>query len=194
MKSFEYEIRFLQAGLDSLESYLLSDDLFWPVDIHPPAGEPAYPKLTLGSLLLSRARLASFPKSQAQADQSTQLFSKMDSIRVRWKVAWEKKAAHSFSVRLRMWRDYIEEYRNAPQENTDRYGYEVRLRAMLTLLKGEGSGAIQAEVDLLNALDRFLRSVLVSSDFIWGLELRSGFPEQEYWYLYGKLPPAPPKS
>jgi hypothetical protein len=194
VKSFEYEFRFLQAGTDCLESYLLSDELFWPVDIHPPVGEPAYPQLTLGSLLLSRARLAAYPKSQAQADQATQLFSKMDSIKNRWKVAWEKKAGHSFSVRLRMWRDYIEEYRNAPRDNTDRYGYEVRLRAMLTLLKGEGSGTVQAEIDLLSALDSFVRTVLVRSDFIWGLELKTGFPEQEYWYLYGKLPVAPPKS
>ena len=194
MKSFEYEFRFVQAGTDSLESYLLSDELFWPLDVHPPAGEPAYPQLTLGSLLLSRLRLAAYPKSQAQADQSAQLFSKMDSIRARWKVAWEKKAGHSFSVRLRMWRDYIEEYRNAPQDNTDRYGYEVRLRVMLTLLHGEGAGEDQAEVDLLSALDRFIRAVLVRSDFIWDMELRAGFPEQEYWYLYGKLPAAPVKS
>jgi hypothetical protein len=188
MKTFEYDLRYVQAGLEVLEDYLLSDEVFWPLSINPPEGEPDYPRLTLGGLLLSRARLAGYPKLPTQIAQVDQIISKMEQIRSKWRVAWEKKATHNFGVRLRMWRDYIEEYQNSPQENTDRYSYEVRLRVMLKLLKSEGGGQQQAQVDLLSGLDGYLKSVLVSSAFIWEPELQIGFPAHEYWYLYGALP------
>lgn len=190
MKTFEYDLRYVQAGLEVLEDYLLSDEVFWPLSVNPPAGGPDYPRLTLGGLLLSRARLTAYPKSPPQKEQVDQLISKLELIRSKWRVAWEKKATHSFNVRLRMWRDFIEEFQNSPQENADRYLYEVRLRTMLKLLKTEGGGQQQPEVDLLSGLDGYLKSVLVTGAFIWEPELQTEFPANEYWYLYGYLPPA----
>ena len=58
MKSIEYDLRYLSAGLEILENYLLSDEVFWTIYVNPPEGEPAYPKLTLDGLLLAQARLA----------------------------------------------------------------------------------------------------------------------------------------
>ena len=118
----------------------------------------------------------------------------MDRIQSNWRVAWEKKAGHSFSVRLKMWRDYIEEYRQGPLDNADRYPYEVRLRTMLALLRSEGGAIPSAEVDLLAILDKFLDTVLVCDGFIWEPELQPGFPENVYWYLYGRLPSTPLKE
>lgn len=187
MKTFEYDFRYLQSGLEVMVNYLLSSDTFWPLDVHPSEGEPDYPQLTLGGLLLSRARLIGYQKSPAQMDQVTELFAEMDRIHAKWRVAWEKKAGHSFSVRIRMWRDFIEEYRNAPQDNADRYPYEVRLRTMLSLLKSEGGGQLPAEEDLLTVLDGYIKTVFSTDGFIWESEVQAGFPKDVYWYLYGKL-------
>jgi len=184
----------MQAGVEELENYLLSKDIFWPVDIRPPAGEPGYPQLTLGGLLLARKRLIAFNKSPKQAEDVEKVITSMDKIRSNWRVAWEKKAERSFGVRLKMWRDYIEEYRQGPLDNADRYAYEVRLRTMLTLLKTEGGGQVSAEVDLLAILDKFLDTVLINDDFVWEPELQMGFPENIYWYLYGRLPSMPMKE
>lgn len=189
MKTFEYDLRYFQAGLKVLVNYLLSDEVFWPLNLSPPAGEPDYPRLTLGGLLLSRTRLEAYPKPPAQMDQVDQLNSELDRIRSKWRVAWEKKAGHSFSVRLRMWRDYIEEVKSNPQDNADRYSYEVRLRAMLKLLISEGGGQKQTEVDLISSLDGYLKSVLVLDGFIWEPELQTRFPADVYWFLYGYLTP-----
>ncbi|HSB66893.1 MAG TPA: hypothetical protein VLD65_09960, partial [Anaerolineales bacterium] len=133
MKTFEYDYRYLQAGQEELESYLLSKEVFWPVDIRPMAGEPGYPKLTMGGLLISRARLNAYTKTPDQVEKLDTLLSAMDLVRAKWRVNWEVKAQHNFSLRLRMWRDFIEEYRHDPHDNADRYSYEVRLRTMLTL-------------------------------------------------------------
>lgn len=193
MRTFEYDYRYLQAGLEVLVDYLLSGETFWPIDVHPPEGEPEYPQLTLGGLVLSRARLSGYAKSPAQKEQVDKLFADQDLIRSKWMVAWEKKAGHSFSVRLKMWHDFIEEYRNAPQDNADRYPYEVRLRTMLSLLKSEGSRLLPAEEDLLTVLDAYLNTAFSKGGFIWEPEIQAGFPKDDYWYLYGKLPSVPNK-
>ncbi len=194
MKTFEYEYRYLKAGVGSLENYLLSNDTFWPMDTRPPKGEPEYPELTLGGLLLSRTKLSAYAKSADQMRQFADLSSEMDKIRAQWRVAWEKKATHGFSLRLRMWRDFVEDYRHAPQDNADRYPYEVRLRAMVSLLKSEGGGKLPAEADLLQVLDKFLKASLVTDEFIWEPELQPGFPTSTFWYLYGRLPSMPLKD
>jgi hypothetical protein len=191
MKSFEYDLRYLKAGADELENYLLSDDIFWPVDIRPPAGQPGYPQLTLGGLLLARKRLIAYDKSPKEAEDVEKLITNMDAVRSNWRVAWERKAGRSFGVRLKMWRDFIEEYRQGPLDNADRYPYEVRLRTMLALLKTEGGGQASAEADLLAILDKFLDTVLITDGFVWEPELQMGFPENIYWYLYGRLPAMP---
>jgi hypothetical protein len=87
-----------------------------------------------------------------------------------------------------MWRDFIEEYRREPESNANRYSYEVRLRVMLHLLSQESEELNPPSVDLLASLDKVLRALLVSSDFLWEPELINGFSQGEYWYLYGELP------
>jgi hypothetical protein len=189
MKTLEYDLRYLQAGLEVLVDYLLSDEVFWPLSVHPPEGEPDYPSLTLGGLLLSRAKLAAYQKFPTQMDQVDQLNTELNLIRSKWRVAWEKKAERSFEVRLRMWRDFIKEYKNNPQDNTKRYSHEVRLRAMLNLLQSEGGGTNNVAADLLSGLDGYLKSVLVLDGFLWEPGIQAGFPADVHWYLYGYLPP-----
>ncbi len=190
-RTFDYDLGFIQAGLDSLEAYLLSDEVFWPISAQPPAGSPAYPRLTLGALLLSMQRLGAYPRTLTQDVQYQRVNSTVDQVRSRWRAAWAKKARQSFTVRLRMWRDFIEEYRAAPLDNADRYAYEVRLRAMLELLRKEGGEPPGAELGLLSSLDEYLRAVLSPGGFIWEAEVQPGFPKGEYWYLYVMLPSSP---
>ena len=71
MKSFEYDLRYIQAGLDSIEEYLLSDEVFWPLSAHPPEGAPEYPRLTLDGLLLSKARLLAYPSYTSSGGAKT---------------------------------------------------------------------------------------------------------------------------
>jgi len=188
-KSLEYDLRYIQAALEALESYLLSGEVFWPIGINPPAGEPEYPRLTLDGLLLARARVSAHPKTSDQSDQVGKVLTELDLHRTRHRVAWEQKAEQCYQVRLRMWGDYLQEYRDNPGDNADRYAYEVRLRVMLCLLKPELRSLNLAEAQLLSGLDKYLKSVLVGGGFIWDPAIQSGFPGEEYWYLYGKLRP-----
>jgi hypothetical protein len=188
MKSLEYDLRYLVSGTEILEKYLFSDEVFWPINVSPPKGEPEYPRLTLDGLLLARARLMGRYKSLGQQAQVEQVISKLEFFRSKWRVAWEEKAGKCYHVRERMWRNFIQEYQDNPQENADRYSYEVRLRVMLELLKPEVKRQSMEDAGFLLGLDGYLKSILVHEGFIWEKELQEGFPETEYWFLYGKIP------
>jgi hypothetical protein len=188
MKSLEYDLRYLASGTEILEKYLFSDEVFWPINVSPPEGEPAYPRLTLDGLLLVRTRLMGRSKSPDQQARMEQVISMIEFNRSKWRVAWEGKAGKCYQVRLRMWQNFIQEYQENPHENADRYPYEVRLRVMLELLKAEFKYHSRGEIDLLLGLDGYLKSILVHGGFIWDIEIQAGFPEKEYWFLYGKIP------
>jgi hypothetical protein len=187
MITFEYDLHYLKAGLNLLENYLLSDEIFWPMDIHPSEGQHAYPSLTLDGLLLAQARLVGHRLYPIFRDQVDPIISDLEFYRSKWRVAWEKKASQCYSVRARMWHGFLQEYRDNPQENDDRYRYEVRLRVMLELLKPESKLGDHPEEELLSGLDKYLKSVITPKGFIWDADIQGAFPEDVYWYLYGIL-------
>lgn len=188
LPTFAYEIGYLQAGLANLEPYLLSNVLYWPMDASPPEGQQPYPLLTLDGLLLARARLKAMPLTLTQQAELGRLLPELDLVRSRWRVAWENKAAQAFGARLNLWRNFIEDYRQDPAAHRDRYAYEVRQRVMLHLLVPEAASLPPAQLDLLAALDLVLKNILEPADFIWDADLQPGFPEADFWYLYGRLP------
>ena len=190
MKSIEYDLRYMQAGLDILEDYLLSEDVFWPLGANPPAGEPEYPQLTLDWMLLRRKRLVDRQVNDEQKDQVDRVVSELDLQRSKWRVAWEKKARQCYQVRLRMWGDFLNKYQENPPDNADRYAYEVRMRVMLELLSPEINHVNKAEAELLAGLDVYLKSVLLVTGFIWEPEIQEAFPREVFWYLYGELQPS----
>ncbi len=188
--STEYDLRFLEAGLLVLEEYLLSRELYWPVGVNAPAGGPPYPRLTLGNLLLSRARLGAHHLTPDQSGELERLDRRLDEIRTRWRNAWEQKAQREYRDRLALWRDFLEDYRQNPPENDDRYAYEAGRRVLLQLLEAEAGAIPPEEKELLSGLDLLLKGILVPGDFVWDDELQAAFPPGKYWYLYGRLSPA----
>ena len=187
MASIEYDLGYLSEGLASLESYLLSDEIYWNMRVPSPPGESAYPLLSLGGLLLAKARLEARHLSIEQSGRLSQLETGIEVNRTHWRAAWTKKAEREFSARLRMWRDFIEDYRQNPAANIDRYAYEVSRRVMLHLLQAEANQISEPELEMLAGLDKILSAVLIRGEFIWDKDLQNGFPSQTFPYLYGTL-------
>ena len=187
MKSFDYDLGYLSAGLEILERYLLSDDVFWAINAKSPVGEPDFPQLTLDYMLVTRARLTGRQLSPEQAERVEAVISNMEFYRSKWSVAWEGKASQCYQVRERMWQSFIQEYQDNQLENAGRYPYEVRIRVMLELLKQELGRQFRKEEDMLPALDDYLKRMLMPDKFIWEPEIQAGFPKNVYWFLYGRL-------
>lgn len=177
MSSAEKDRAYLEAGIPQLEDYLLSDELFWPIT----ARGYDLPRLTIGGLLLAKARL------EARGEQIEALFARLDAVRLKWRVAWETKAGREFQSRFGLWGNYLTDYRQNPEGHADSYPHEVRNRAMLQLLMAELPAKLP-EREALPALDGALRSSMIpGGDFVWDPDLQPGFPREEYWFLYGKL-------
>jgi len=188
MPSVRYDLGYLKAGLEILEKYLLAKDLYWPIGVSPPPGEPPYPRLTLSGILLALARLKARELPGKIASEVADLERQLEIIRSHWRVAWEQKVGREFHARLNLWRDFLEEYRKNPANHRDRYIYEVGRRVMLQLLKNEAINLERpAEEELLSALDSLLDAYFSPGKFVWDADLAPGFPRQEFWYLYGNL-------
>jgi hypothetical protein len=186
MSAFEYDLVYLKAGEKEFEAYLLSSDLYWPVGVKAPSGSPPYPRLTLGGMLLAQTRSHILARIPGEGAELAKIDERLDSLQSKWRVAWENKATHEFRARSKLWSDFLSEYREHPENNVDRYSYEVNRRVLLHLLSpyARVSGP---ERDLIAALDDFLKVALVPGNFIWDEVLAVGFPPDPYWYLYGQL-------
>ena len=187
MPSANYDLGYLKTAVDLLREYLLSDEIYWKLNVSSFPGEPAYPSLTLGGLLLAQTRTRARPLTPDQQVQFTQLVQKIDQLRTKWRSAWEKKSKNEYHARINLWRDFLDDYRRNPDDNADRYAYEVSRRVMLQLLEIEIDEIPQSELILLSGLDGILAGLLTTGEFIWDDELVSGFPRGEYPYLYGNL-------
>jgi hypothetical protein len=181
----EDHLRYLESGLAILEDYLFSKEMFWTLGGGSSQDQSALPMLSLGGLLLARTSLQALSLSEGESSRFGLLESQLQDVRSRWRVAWGKKCTKSFSVRLRMWSDFLNELREQPEEHVGRYNYEVRWRVMLHLLLPEAPTIEPVELDLLKILDAVLRKHLVGGEFVWDSALEGGFPANEYWFLYG---------
>jgi hypothetical protein len=175
-KSLVKDIAYLEAGVPELKDYLLSDELFWPLS----ARGVELPRLTVGGLLLVQMRL------EAGGDQIETLRSQLERIRLKWRVAWEKKAGREIQARIRIWGNYLADYRKNPEEFIDAYSFEVRNRVMLQLLFPQVS-AFREQKQALSDLDSLLRRNFSPNGFIWEMHLQDRFTREVYWYLYGRL-------
>lgn len=187
MPNFAYYQVYLQAGLNEVERYLLSKELFWPLNIAPVLGEVSYPNLTLGGLLLHRTYARPLAQTASQITSLQKLETEIEAIHTRWRVAWERKASWEFKSRLRQWGNFIKEIRVDPEDNLGYFRYEVRLRVILDLLRADLRDVDPAHFEHLDSLDLLLRALFQPGGFIWESELASEFPAENYWYLWGVL-------
>jgi hypothetical protein len=187
MPGIPYDLNYAAAGLSELKAYLLSKELFWPLSLKPSTGKPSVPKLTPGNLLLSFARLEGYRQGKkmdaGQENELLQLERDFDVLRSKWAVAWEKKVRRAFTSRLRQWGLYLNEIASDANTHAPYFATEVRLRVLLELLQEELEDDIETD---LTVLDGGLRAYFTPGDFIWDTDLAEGFPQEKYWYLWGK--------
>jgi len=187
MPTFAYDIRYLQAGGEVIENFLLSSETYWPIGVPAAPGETPYPQLTLGGLALATARASAKAGSTAERSELAGVTNKIEAARRKWRVAWGKKASQEVRSRLTQWRNFLEDYRENPGANYDRYPYEVFRRVVIQLLETDAEGLSEAEREMIQGLDGMLRARLKDCAFVWEPDLQPAFPKSVYWYCYGWL-------
>lgn len=167
---FDRDLAALKQMTEALPEYLLAEVAFWPL-----GGSSDFPKLSLGSYALTRARLAASP---AHAEAAAPLNQAADGVLARWASNAERKAAAELHTRVHLWGTYL-------GERHGRYATEVAHRAMLTLLLQRFPGlAANPDAQRLPALDAQLRAQSTAGPFVWDPALQPAFPPDDFWYLY----------
>lgn len=185
MQLLDNDLAFLHASAPVLEDYLLSDVLYFPVTgEHGRQLSGDTTRLTLGNLLLSLRRLQTV---QLAADQTAELEALSDQInreRAQWRSRWSVKVLQEIPNRMMLWKNYLGELGEEPKTRAGDYPYNVRLRVILELLFAESNDLMVREKDLLRSLDLQLKGKASPGEFIWDQALASGFPADQFWYLY----------
>jgi len=158
---------YYESGIEDLENYLLATELYWPSR----APVPGLTQLTPGGLLLVRARLTGWKATGLAASDA-----RLDALRSKWRSAWEGKTRREVRARSERWREFLSGYRDDPRGVTRLYPQHVRQRAILALL-GEAS----------DPMDGWLKELWRDGEFVWDANLQEGFPQTEFWFLYGKI-------
>ena len=184
MPSVEYDLRYLETAVELLEDYLLAKEIYWKMSAISPPDEPRFPALTLGGVLLAEARVSGRRLTTSQDQRRSILINEIDRIQMKWRTAWRNRVKDEYRSRLDLWRNFLEEFREDPPGNFDRYGYEVSRRVMLHLLAEDIENIPVSQVELLAGLDRILKGLMVAGEFVWADELREGFPPESFPYLY----------
>lgn len=182
----DYDLRYISAVNPILESYLLSRDLYWLPGITSKNGEPPYPSVTPGNLLLSFKRAEAVVSPQGRIELQKQQYQ-FERTRNRWLSAWKSKCNQDFRNRLGLWTRFLDELIDDPELNRDRFAFEVTRRVLLQLLQSELPGLELSDEQLLKLADQRLKTKLIPGAFIWAPDLSSAFPEEFFWYLYGTV-------
>jgi len=182
--NISYYQTYLQAGIDNLEKYLLSDSLYGNLGMTSHLGQN-YPTLTLGGILLNQKFADCLIETETQRFSLQKLETQLDTMRTRWRVAWERKATWEFRSRLEQWGHILSEIRNEPNENLPYYRYEVRTRVILSLLQLEIGELAPAYLEQFESQNLLLQMMLDPGDFIWDTNLSSAFRQEDYWFLWG---------
>jgi hypothetical protein len=180
-------LTFLQVMLEEFEAYLLSDELYWPLDSSS-LKRPSPPRLTPGRLALTLDELDAQGEEMtpAQRAECRKLNLQAESILRKWSAALGRKAAREMHSRLNLWKAYIHDLVE-DAERADNYTYEVQQRVIFERITAWAEHEPEAEqnIQAIHSVDATLRSLFKPGDFIWDARLRSCYPQERYWFLYG---------
>ena len=178
MWEVEASLKSLEDAAEEIETYLLSKDV-----VRVQSGRPS---LSLGLIALNLRWLEPTVHDQDQARMQT-VESALATVRDKWRVAWERKAAAELRSRLNLWRGYLTDLEGRPGLGSS-YPQEVRNRAMaVDLVDAAGNqNEIKTLAASLDAIDSRLRDRFQPGKFVWEQAPESAFPGEIFWFLYGR--------
>ncbi len=187
MQSVEYNLDLFEAMLDEIEDFLLSADIFWPLDKRSKPDLPPYPRLSTGGLLMTQdeSLAQEAEMNPGQKVQHAKLRRQWDMTLHKWRSALGRKSEREMGMRLNLWRAYLSDLEEGSASHFD-YHREVRNRvqfARLQTIASESSKTLKM-VKTIRSLDALLLNLTIASEFIWDDRLREIYPEGNFGVLY----------
>jgi hypothetical protein len=188
MHPARYDLQLAAAMADELEDFLISNEIFWPLERRAAAGDPPFPQLSLGGLLLALDELDAWEGelAPAEAGELQSLRQRVEELRAKRGAAIQRKAGQELRSRANLWRAYLGDLEEGPRA-IELYSHEVRQRVMAARLVEEAADLAEAAPPrrLLGELDAKLRRRFEAGPFVWDRRLAKRYPPGDYWFLYG---------
>lgn len=183
------DLEILAAMARQMDSYLQYDVLFWRM-----SGESSQtPMLTIGGYLMRQHRLLALQDDLLteveRARLETAVSHYQDALQEKV-VRFESKGNEELAARVRQWAAYLNdaEWEEYPEHNY--YASSVETRAMLAALIDQLEASPyrldEEQKRRVRQLDAMLKSQWESGEFVWPDSWRAAYPQQRYWWLYGR--------
>lgn len=192
LRSTNENLQLARGMLDEMENFLLSKEVFWPLDAGAATRSEPYPRMSLGTFLLTLDQLESQAgeMSAEQVSRAQVLRRAYLEISQEWPVNMGKKAVAEMRQRANLWRAYLQDLVRHPGL-AKRYPAEVKNRALVERLRGLARGAdgFESVLARVDETDRLLRSRFQPGEFVWDQRLAGAYPPDHYWFLAGRPVP-----
>lgn len=164
-----------------MASYLESDQLFGQslADRVPP---------TVGGFLVRQYRLVALKDNLLSLDQHDQLREANKKFEVaarKQPTLFRQKAQQELAARIRQWEQALRDLFEDPSPVY--YRTDVETRAIIQALMARLTDVDAAATEKVNELDQKLKQRWQSGDFVWPTEWQPAYPQDKYWWLYGRL-------
>jgi hypothetical protein len=180
------DLKILEQMAIEMEAYLISDSMHWTM------AERDMPRLTIGGYLMRQQRLPILrnhlrPEEQARLDAAIKHFNQTLIEKV---VRFEHRAHQELHAFLSEWTCYLRGLTKYRALAVTRYASEVDTRVVITALIDKLLEApYQLDPQIPNevaVLDQSLRRHWQVGRFVWEPVWRPAYPQEKYWWLYGK--------
>jgi hypothetical protein len=182
----EADLKEAEAMAEGLSEYVRGNDLYGTT------GGGMFsrmPSLTSGALLL-RLRRLDMLRGKLEDRQSKRLDAAVeayDSARREWTQHYEDKLVQEAHSRIDSMATFFEECDDSPAKCFEAYRTELLKRTIVQEVLKEMRELNVSDAALttkINAADARLKSYFKPAEFQWSEELKSAYPEDEFWWLY----------
>ena len=181
----EQDLAIAAAMAAQMDDYLKSEILFWNM------GQSGMPMLRLGGYLMRQYRLLLLSNllSEVQQGELETAVIQFNTALAEKIVRLEVKADSELEARIRQFEAFLRDLRKG-QETGMNYRTAVEPRAMVAALVDKLRMApYQLDRQIpgrVETLDKSLRQRWVPGEFIWPQDWQPAYPQDEFWWLYGK--------
>lgn len=190
MLDLQRDLRILTAMAAEMRTYLLEDELLWPISGRVRGGMP---RLTIGGFLLRQYRLTALRSdlSPAQQDRLDKALAKWQAARAEWSVHYGQKMGREWEMRVNLLDQFLADCENDDLKNClDHWPTQAKHRTILYHLQQAAAAhatLTDEQTKALARVDRGLRRYLLSGEggaFLWDAALEPLYPRETAWWLW----------
>lgn len=180
----------MERMVERLGDYLLGDAMYLSIGVAAFRGSSS-PQMTIGALLLRRRRLMRLRAKLKRADgiRFDAALVEHSKLQREWTLHYEQKLLREIPMRLRLMAAFFRECSENPRDCAGAYPIEALRRTIVgeILLAMMEFGYEKSEVIAsVCSADQALRRILQAGEFIWSPLLAPVYPQDDFWWLYGR--------